>query len=365
MHVPLVAEKYSCGGEVQLPRRSAAAAEKCGGLGRRRHGALTVSSCAQRKEPGGMISELSSRVLFEYKVRKTQNQKTRFIELVVQDLVEDGHKVLVEESKGLIRNRNIVVGDLSSARIICGAHYDTPARFILPNLVTPRNIPLLIFYQLFLALVLVMPCLVAALLIGAVTTSELMGLLVFELLLVLMIFLLLAGPANPNNFNDNTSGTVTLIEILKKLSAEERAGVAVVFFDNEEKGLVGSHRFAKLHQRELAGKLVVNFDCVSDGDILLLVRNRRMRKDAEASDVFVPSFENSFAKEILCASCFNPSDQMSFGNNRTVTFAAMRKARLVGLYVGRIHTSRDVIFDVRNIKVLSDGLCSYLRRSKT
>jgi len=312
-----------------------------------------------------MISELSSRVLFDYKIRKTQDQKTRFIELVVKDLLEEGHIVRVEESNGLIRNRNIVVGDLSSARIICGAHYDTPARLILPNLVTPRNIPLLILYQLLLALVLIAPCLVLALLIGTVTSSGLLGLLVFESLLVLMIFLLLAGPANPNNFNDNTSGTVTLIEILKKLSPEERSELAVVFFDNEEKGLIGSYKFAKLHLRELVGKLVVNFDCVSDGDILLLVRNRRMRKDAEASNVFVSSFENSFSKEILSASCFNPSDQMSFGNNRTVTFAAMRKARLVGLYVGRIHTSRDVIFDVRNIKVLSDGLCSYLRRSKT
>ena len=320
-----------------------------------------------------MISELSAQVLHWFKVRKSKKQKTEFIAFLCQELAKDGHIVNVEETWGLIRNRNIIVGDVRSADIICGAHYDTPARLPIPNLITPKNWFLLILYQLFVSVFILLPALLIAL-IAAIATNiagiDIIGELrvfmwTFLFLAILALYLVYSGPANPNNHNDNTSGTITLIEILKKLPIDERPKVAFVFFDNEEKGLIGSYKFVKLHRKELSGKLIVNFDCVSDGDTMLMVPNRKMRKDARLSETFASSFvlfADAFGKEILFTSAFLPSDQIHFIGNETVVIGAMRKIKGVGLYLGRIHTSRDVIFDERNIKLLSDGICLFICR---
>ena len=61
-----------------------------------------------------------------------------------------------------------------------------------------------------------------------------------------------------------------------------------MFFDNEEVGLVGSALFKKMHREALARRLVVNLDCVSDGDTIMVIQNKRARQtygDAPAARV--------------------------------------------------------------------------------
>ena len=57
--------------------------------------------------------------------------------------------------------------------------------------------------------------------------------------------------------------------------------MAVVLFDNEEVGLIGSTLFRKRHARAMADRPLVNLDCVGDGEMLLLAPNKGYRADEE------------------------------------------------------------------------------------
>jgi len=308
-----------------------------------------------------LISNLSTKIINEFIVRKSRNQKGRFIEVLTQALTDDGHLVRVEETKGLIHNRNIVVGDIERAKVICTAHYDTPAVLPLPNLIAPKNLPVTVLYQFFLAFLIIIPIWGLSFLANVLLEEPKGALFLYCVLAVLLLYLLINGPANKSNSNDNTSGVVTLIELLSKLSPDERSIVACVFFDNEEKGLIGSLKFSKRHSKQLSGKLIVNFDCVSDGDTLLMAGNRIVRDNTKLSQIFASSFVNDSGKEILFTSAFYPSDNLRFGKNMTIAIGAMRKSKWIGLYLSRIHTSRDVMFDEKNIETLSGGMRVFLK----
>ena len=73
------------------------------------------------------------------------------------------------------------------------------------------------------------------------------------------------------------------------MTPEERANTAFVFFDLEEAGMIGSSRFAKVHKKVMKQKLLVNFDCVSDGDHFLIVHSKK------AHALCGPALETAFA----------------------------------------------------------------------
>lgn len=170
-----------------------------------------------------------------------------------------------------------------------------------------------------------------------------------------MYYLLIGGPANAWTANDNTSGIVTLVELYHAMPQAMKEQVAFVFFDNEEAGLLGSAAFAKKHKKEdLKQKLVLNFDCVSDGDHFLFVLNKpAMQQYAEG---FRAAFLATEQKTVLVestAKAFYPSDQAKFPVNAAV--AALNKDARWGLYMDKIHTEKDRVFDTDNIAFLRDG----------
>ena len=81
------------------------------------------------------MHELSKKILDSYQVRKTKKQKTRFIELLKQELNEE---IMIEEGN-FPKSRNIIVGDLNKCQYILGAHYDTAPVLPIPNFLTPKN----------------------------------------------------------------------------------------------------------------------------------------------------------------------------------------------------------------------------------
>ena len=92
-------------------------------------------------------------ILEKYQVRKTNKQKTAFIEYLKDRLSKIGYDVKIEEKgKGLFKSRNIVVGDVDSAKFIVTAHYDTPPISPFPNFMFPTNIPMFLLFQTFLTI---------------------------------------------------------------------------------------------------------------------------------------------------------------------------------------------------------------------
>ncbi len=302
------------------------------------------------------MTELSQLILKDYQVRKTQKQKTRFIALMKEHFPQ----LRVEETRGLFHTRNLILGNPESARVVLSAHYDTCAVLPFPNFLTPLNLPFYLLYQL---LIVAVCCLLVW---GAqrwVTSmaGEALGLAVALVLFLGVFWLLLFGPANRHTANDNTSGVITLIECYAAMSEEQRQNVCLVFFDLEEAGLIGSSNFRKTHKEAMKDKLLLNFDCVSDGDTFLLVGSRPARE--RYGEAFTASFlpkEELTTRLVSSSRVLYPSDQAHFPVSAAL--ASFRTIPVLGLYVGRIHTPRDTVFEEENIAYLKEGVLSLLER---
>ncbi len=291
---------------------------------------------------------LSYEILQNWQVRKTKAQKSAFIEMMQSRL--PGLRV---EEGGFPRCRNLVLGDVETAKVVFSAHYDTCARLPFPNFVSPKNLLLYLAYSLlislpFLVLIVVLEALLAPLLgIAGLFLGLLGG-------FGAMIYVFFLGPANRHTVNDNTSGVLTLAEAISRMTEEERAQCAFVFFDHEENGLLGSGWFASRHKKAMKNKLLVNFDCVSDGDDFLFVQSRKAKKNCgEALQAAFPEAEGKALHFESTLSAFYPSDQANFPVS--VGVAALRKKPLLGLYLSRIHTPKDTVLQEENIRFFAEG----------
>ena len=177
---------------------------------------------------------------------------------------------------------------------------------------------------------------------------------------VLVLYLMMAGPANRHTVNDNTSGVVSLCELMAAMTEEERAKAAFVFFDYEELGLIGSAHFRSRHRQELKEKLLVNLDCVSDGDYIMLVQSKRARQayGDKLAEIFTPAGEKKVLLE-RTSTAFYPSDQYNFPIS--VGVAALNRKQVLGYYLSRILTNRDTVYDEKNIEYLTGRLCRLTR----
>ena len=301
------------------------------------------------------MTELSRTILRDWQVRKTRAQKLRFIEFLQGQLPG-----LTVEEGGLPRCRNLVLGDPENADVLFTAHYDTCARLPFPNFVTPKNLLIYLLYQL---LILVPFFAAAGLLAWGLIKAGVYAPAAFMLgwvaAFALILYAFLFGPANPHTVNDNTSGVLTLCELIAALSEEERSRCAFVLFDHEETGLFGSSFFHSRHRKAMKDRLVINFDCVSDGDHILIVQNSRAKKRAGA--VLGDAFSSVGEKQLhLCGplGAFYPSDQISFPC--AVGVAALNRSHVLGLYMTRIHTVRDTVCDERNFAFLVNGVRRFL-----
>ena len=181
-----------------------------------------------------------------------------------------------------------------------------------------------------------------------------MALLIVYAVLGFCIWWMMAGPANKHTMNDNTSGVAALMEIALSLPAENRNAVAFIFFDNEEKGLLGSALFKKKHGAKMKNTPVINFDCVSDGDYIQFYPNKAVKADKDLIELLQDTFCSDETKhvEVVKGFSFYPSDQKAFP--RGIGVAALHKGPL-GYWLGRIHTNRDTILDLKNIELLRSG----------
>ncbi len=294
------------------------------------------------------MEALSQKILDAYQVRKTRKQKTAFIELL------RGHYPQLQiQQGGFPRCRNIIIGDVEKAKVIYTAHYDTCARLPFPNFIAPKNALLSIGYSVLMALPIVAIIVLSGFLFALFPGLGFWGNYWLRMaLLFVCLALMIAGPANKHTANDNTSGVITLCELMAAMPEDHRQKAAFVFFDLEEAGMIGSSHFRSKYKEEMKDKLLVNFDCVSDGDHILVAVSKKARK--VWGDAFADSFLPEGEKHILLEKAekvFYPSDQMGF--RRTVAVASLKHKPRLGYYMNRIHTGKDTVFDERNIQLLT------------
>lgn len=305
------------------------------------------------------MTELSKKILLDYQVRKSRKQKDAFISLIKEHYPET-----VVECSGIIKSRNLIIGDVNKADTILTAHYDTCARLPFPNFIAPKNIPISLLYSLLLIIPMAAVLFALNYPISRLTTSFWAHYWFTLSAAFVLMALMVSGPANKRNANDNTSGVILLLEVLSALTEEQRERVAIVFFDNEEIGLLGSSQFKKRYIQQMESKLLINFDCVSDGDHILIAENKAAIKIY--GEKLEAVFCSTDTKEIsFCRSekVFYPSDHIGFPN--AVAVAAFHKKKFIGHYIGRIHTGRDTVFDESNITLLTNCCINYLKKDAT
>ena len=302
----------------------------------------------------------TTREIFEkYEIRKTKEQKASFRDYLTSLAKDKGYKVTTEESGKSVRN--VIVGDPTGAEVIYTAHYDTCAAMPLPNFITPKCIPIYILYQVVLSLIIyIIPfsiMLSASPILEATGSKALFALALYGgyALLLGVTYLVINGPANKHTANDNTSGVTLLIDIMTDLPEELKDKVAFIFFDLEERGTVGSKCYKKMHPGVAKTKLVLNFDCVSDGkNILFVPKKGAYDTEHNITEAFAPAGEyaQSYSVEVA-RKAFYPSDQRNF--ERGVGVSALNKTKGGILYMNKIHTKRDTVYDEENIAFLKSG----------
>lgn len=312
--------------------------------------------------PETKLTALANTVKTDFPVRKSKKQKEDFRAWLGENLERLGYRPQVESSGTLVKSCNVVVGDPDRAQVLLTAHYDTCAVLPVPNFITPRNLPMLVLYQLLTAILFLLPVVLVNVLLMVLWPDipKWLDLAAVYGMLIFTFWLILAGKANKSNVNDNTSGVMTLLEIAQALPEDLRDRVCFVFFDNEEKGLLGSAAFAKAHKKARKETLVLNFDCVSDGDYLHLFPGKMVKKDRAAMERLRRAFRGSGEKTVQVPEGmgFYPSDQKNF--LRGVGLCALRKKPVIGYYMDKIHTGRDKIMEEENLLLFRDGVLNWL-----
>lgn len=297
-------------------------------------------------------------ILTAHPVRKNKIQKEQFRQEVQDYLQTLGYSTNVES--GSFGSKNLVIGDPDRAKYLVTAHYDTCARMFVPNLITPCNALLFILYQIFVCLLLIVPTLAVGALVGYLFHSFFVGYFLWMVLLWTGIALMLVGPANSSNVNDNTSGVVTVLEIAKSLPENYRKDVCFVLFDLEEAGLIGSASYRKAHKKASESQMVLNLDCVGDGDEVLFFPTSKLKKNQKKL-ADLEKITGNFGKKTVAVRkqgfSIYPSDQAHFPYG--VGICALNRGKL-GLYLSKIHTPKDTVLDETNVNILRAAIITMI-----
>ena len=298
-------------------------------------------------------------VLKAFPIRKSKAQKQQFRDAVQSYLKTIGYDSSIE--KGSMGARNIVVGNAETAKYLITAHYDTPAWLPFPNLITPCNVLPFLGYQILLTLLIFAAAFIPGILLALAGVDADIAVRTWSISLYAMIILMLIGPANKSNANDNTSGVVTVLEIAKSMPQAYRDQVCFVLFDLEEAGLIGSSSYQKAHKKHTVNQLVLNMDCVGDGNEIVMFPTKKLLQNAEKTELLRGITGTWGEKSIALREkgfAYYPSDQKHFLYG--VGIAAFRRSSWAGLYCSRIHTNKDTILEETNVNILRAAIVSMI-----
>lgn len=296
-------------------------------------------------------------ILNHFPARKTKMQKESFRTAVRSYAEKLGYPVTME--KGCFGACNLLLGDPEKAKYLVTAHYDTCAGMLLPNFIAPCNVPISLAYRLGTVFLMIAVSVAAGVAAGLLFGNDTVT---WTSLSVYLIFLLslFIGPANKVNANDNTSGVVTLLEIARTLPENQRYKVCFVLFDLEEAGLIGSASYRKKHKKATDNQLVLNLDCVGDGDHLRMFPAKKLRRDRKKLTSLYRACGYFGKKSLLVhekGPCTYPSDHKKFPYG--VGICALRKRKKL-LYLSRIHTPKDTLLEGTNVSILRAALTTFI-----
>lgn len=303
----------------------------------------------------------------QHSVRKTKEQKSAFEKWVMARMRRMGYSPYIDgmNGKDKLKHRNIIVGDPQNAKLIVSAHYDTAATIGIPDWRIPRNLPVYLLFQGIILLGMLLLSLLVGTGLGLLTQSGDVLILTFFGMYMLLMLLMMFGKENKHNVNDNTSGVAALLETMQRLSPEVRENVAFILFDNQETGCRGSKWYGKQHVEIQTMQLLVDLNCVGDGEHFVI----SVPKMAEGKDEYAPlreSLEKHITDAGLHAGFFRRITVRGAGDYRRFVcglgVSAYHQSAGIGYLMGRVHTSRDTVCDQKNLDALSAGLAEAVEK---
>ena len=286
----------------------------------------------------------------KFPIRRTEEQKKGLFEYVKSEAESVGLNARIEQLGK--KHNNIVIGDVENASVVYTAHYDTPARSLVPNLMMPRNPGLAYAYAFGIPLVIAFASLGVAHALQAAFSLPYPAFAAIYLVLYFVIFFgIMRRGANKTNKNDNTSGVATVLSIM----AKNPKNAAYILFDNEEKGLLGSKALLKSNKELWGSKPIINFDCVGLGDNIVIIAMEKAEKHSvfeKISDTVKENNEYSVGLYPKKGSMSN-TDSKNFPCG--ISVMACKKNKKGVLYTPYIHTKRDTVASSENIYVLADA----------
>lgn len=290
----------------------------------------------------------------KHPVRRSKEQKNNFIKYTKEELKKYNVNINAET---IDKHTNIIIGDVSKAKVIYTAHYDTPASSVFPNLMFPRNKILSYIYVFSYAFIIVFFSFVFAFLLQEIfNLNQDVFIGVYLGIYLLLFYVCTRLVPNKNNINDNTSGVATIFSLVSEAKNND---VAYILFDNEEKGKLGSKAYSKKYIDVLKDKLVINFDCVGNGNSIILVckdkaKNHEFYK--KINETLKPNNEYDVKIYGMRGSSSN-TDFLNFECSLSVM--ACKKSKLIGYYTPNIHTPFDTVASTKNIDFLVESFSNF------
>lgn len=306
------------------------------------------------------IGHLKKYLLTVHPVRKSAGQKAEFRQWLLRELKRAGWRAREETYGKLNGSVNVVAGDPERAEVFLCAHYDTGSRMLLPNFVSPTNIPAHVCYHLVSALALVAAAFALSFAVSFPLNQPGLMLPLFLVLAVVGLWVAAYGPANENNANGNSSGVLALLAAAREAGFDKR--VCLVFLDNSERTLLGASAFKKKHAEQASKRLFINLDCVGDGENLLLIPSKYSRWDGELLYALEEAFpEGEEMRPIVPAKGlqYYPSDGRKFQFH--VDLCACRYLAGLGYYIPHLRTKKDTVLEEGNITYIARGLSGFLK----
>jgi hypothetical protein len=298
-----------------------------------------------------------------FPIRITRRQKEAFLQEVAQELEACHFETELIEVRTLIKNR-LLTTKCEKPRIIFTAHYDTPT--IMPFWFPP------FFYlfghtrqltaMFFLLLLIYLP----TFLLPAIP-SEFpwlwLSLAMAALPIIFALSMVTLFIPNPRNREDNTSGVIGLMALANWLKDKPdlREQVQLVFLDNEELGLLGSRGLKRVwdkRQHPYAEAAMINLDCVSRGDVPLIVYHH----DGRLAKRVAPFVQTYLPQARPIDMTWLPlSDNYTFKQEKAIDISFADKTLIPGgYYIPRIHTPSDNDFTPERLALLLQGLADFV-----
>ena len=288
------------------------------------------------------IKSLKEYLLTIYPVRKTAAQKAECRKWLLRELKRAGWRAQEETYGRANGSVNVVAGDPDRAALFLCTHYDTAARMLAPDFVSPTNVAAHVAYHLVVALALVVAAFLAALAVSFPLGKPELMLPLFLILAVAALAASAYGPANKNNANGNSSGVLALL-------------------DNNERNLLGAAAFKKRHIERAGENLFIHLDCVGDGDNLLLLPSKHSRWDAALLEAIQEAFpeEDGMHPRLRDKGLhYYPSDNRKFRFH--VAVCACRYLAGLGYYIPHLRTKKDTVLEERNIAYIARCMARFV-----